>query len=105
MLFRPIPETWRGYRRRNRIAMLLLVVGFPLGVMLALVAKAWLGLANDWVFIGAVLVWCAAWGYAAIRVARWPCPRCGKPWLSHQEVRIGVRRACGNCGLGLYEGH
>lgn len=103
MRSRPIPESWRGYRHRNRIAALLLVAGLPLVVVLAIAAKILLGALSEFFFVGAVILWCAVWGYAAIRVSRWPCPRCGQPWLSNQEVRLGAPRVCANCGLGLYE--
>ena len=103
MRSRPIPESWHSYRRRNRIATLLLVAGFPFMVVLAIGAKILLGASSEFVFVGAVVLWCVAWGYAAIRVSRWPCPRCGQPWLSNQEVRLGAPRVCANCGLGHYE--
>jgi predicted RNA-binding Zn-ribbon protein involved in translation (DUF1610 family) len=103
MLFRTIPQSWLSYRCRNRVAVALLVVGFPLVVALAIGVKVLLSDASEFFFVGAVVVWCAAWGCAAFRVARWPCPRCGQPWLSNQEPQLGARRACKNCGLGLYE--
>ena len=98
-----IPDSWRGYRRRHLIAALSLVVGLPLVFMLALAVNLLLGVTSEFLFLGAIVLWCAAWGFAAIRVSRWPCPRCGQPWLGNQEVRLGASRTCANCGLGLYE--
>ena len=103
MRSRPIPESWRSYRQRKRRAVWLLVAGFPLAVVFAIAAKVLLGASSEFVFIGAVVLWCAAWGYAAIRVSRWPCPRCSQPWLANQEARLGAPRVCANCRLGLYE--
>lgn len=98
-----IPPSWQSYRNRNWLAVGLLVGGLPGAFLVVIATKIVFLLANDLVFIAAILLWCIAWGWAAFRVARWPCPRCGAAWLSNQEVRIGAPRKCANCGLGLYE--
>lgn len=98
-----IPESWRGYRQRNRVAVWLLVGGLALAVVVAIAVKVLLGASGEFIFLGTVVLWGAAWGYAALRVVRWPCPRCGQPWLSNQQARLGAPRVCANCGLGLYE--
>lgn len=102
MTRRAVPCSWQGYRRRNRVAVLALVAGLPLAFAVAIGAKLVFGGGGEVVLLSAVLLWCVLWGWAAIRVARWPCPRCGSPWLSNQDARIGTPRACATCGLGLY---
>ena len=102
MAGRVFPAAWQGYRRRNRVAVLALVGGLPLAFAAAIAVKLVFGGGGEALLVSAVLLWCALWGWAAIRVARWPCPRCGAPWLSNQEARIGAPRACAKCGLGLY---
>ena len=95
--------SWTLYRKRNWLAGGLLIGGLPLAVAIAIVAKVYFNFVGEFVLILAILIWCCAWGWAAIRVARWPCPRCGNPWLSNQEIRIGAGRQCAKCGLSLYE--
>ena len=103
MRSRPIPESWRSYQQHNRTAVWLLVAGLPLAFVLAIAVKILFNASSEFFLISAVVLWCGAWGYAAFRVSRWPCPRCSKPWLSNQEPRLGAPRVCANCGLGLYE--
>ena len=97
------PLAWQGYRRRNWLAAGLLVGGLPAAFAVAIAASIAFEPASEFVLFAAVLSWCLAWGWAAFRVARWPCPRCDIPWLSSQEPRLGVPRRCGRCGLALYE--
>jgi hypothetical protein len=85
---------WHQYRTRHRIAVGLLVLGLPATFAIAIVFKL-LSLLSEIALVGMVLLWACLFGYAAFRVVRWPCPRCGE--------RFGGDRACANCGLGLYE--
>jgi len=103
MRIRAIPPSWQSYRSRDRLAVGLLVGGLPGAVVLVIAAKVVFRLSNDFVFIAVMLLWCIAWGWAAFRVARWPCPRCGVAWLSNQDARLGTPRRCASCGLALYE--
>lgn len=103
MRSRPIPDPWYSYRRRNRIAAAVFVAVVPLVALLAVVASFLPEALSGLFSFGVLVLWCAALGYAAIRVVRWPCPRCGKPWLTHQDFRFGAPRKCSNCGLGLHE--
>jgi ribosomal protein S27AE len=50
-----------------------------------------------YVAVALSLLWFAV---AAFRLLRWPCPRCGRPFLASQDP---WERRCGNCALGLYE--
>lgn len=98
-----VPRSWTSYRKRNWLAVGLLLGGLPLAVALAIATRVVFHLEGDAALILAVLAWCCAWGCAAIRVVRWPCPRCGAGWLASQEARLGAPRRCAKCGLGLYE--
>lgn len=86
------------------MALLGLVVGMPAVVGLCMLGKIFLG--GVWwpyVLLVAMVAWATVWAWAAFRVVRWPCPRCGRPWLANQEPRLGVERRCPHCDLGLYE--
>jgi predicted RNA-binding Zn-ribbon protein involved in translation (DUF1610 family) len=96
-------SAWKVYRSRNRLAIGLLVLGFPCAIAIASGVTLLAGSFNAPAFVVWIALWCTTWGIAAFRVSRWPCPRCGRPWLAGQEPRIGGRRACASCGLGLYE--
>jgi hypothetical protein len=98
-----IPASWRQYRRRNLIATFSLVVGIPCVVTLAILFKLWNPKQAHIAFPVLLVMWALFWGWSAFRVARWPCPRCGRPWLSYQEPHLGAERRCKQCGLGLYE--
>jgi len=100
----PIPQAWQSYRRRNWLAVVVLIGGLPGTFALVIAAMLLFHLPqSDLALFLVVGLWCIALGWAAFRVVRWPCPRCGAAWLSNQELRLGARRACANCGLGLYE--
>jgi hypothetical protein len=89
-----IPKSWHSYRRLNRIAVWLLVAGFPFVVVLAVGAKILLGASSEFFFISVVVLWCVAWGYAAIRVSRCLTMRCSEPGMS-VVVAIVASRAPG----------
>ena len=99
----PVPASWREYQRRNRVAIWSFIAGllgvFTIGVLLGALNIP----GTVWVLPAAFLGWCFLWGRAAFRVVRWPCPRCGAPWLSSQPPEFSRHRKCGKCGLGLYE--
>jgi len=98
-----VPAAWRQYRRRNLIATLGLVAGMPCTVALAILLKLWSPEQAQFAFPIIVVVWALLWAWSAFRVVRWPCPRCGRAWLSYQEANLGAERRCKQCGLGLYE--
>ena len=87
-------QQWADYRRRNRIATLLLVPGFIVPLLVALLLRAFSAGPAIFFLAPPFAVWCAIWGYFAFRVVRFPCPRCGTQFQSARE--------CGNCGLRLY---
>jgi len=102
-MLKPIPSAWREYRFRNTVATVGLVLGAPVAVVFGILIKLWIPQYAEAVFVGLMVVWAVLWGWSAFRVVRWPCPRCGKAWLAHQEPAIGAQRVCSNCGLSLYE--
>ena len=102
-MFKPVPPEWREYRFRNTVATAGLVLGAPLVVVVGNAIKLWMPHYAENVFVGLMAICAVLWGWSAFRVVRWPCPRCGKAWLAHQEPTIGAQRVCSNCGLALYE--
>ena len=107
-----VPEPWREYRKRHILAVAGLLLGLPLLAVVGGAGVLWLGSYGIYVLIALLSLWGVFWGWAALHVVRWPCPRCGKAWLSHQEPVIGSpfsmsdrvgSRSCSNCGLALYE--
>ncbi len=98
-----IPKSWHSYRRRNWAATATLIIGLPITFLIAIAVNALFGTQSGLLLLGSLLLWAVVWAWSAIRIARWPCPKCGVAWLSNQEVRLGAPRVCSNCGLGLYE--
>jgi hypothetical protein len=97
------PEQWIEYRRRHLVASIGLVAGFPAVVAIAIAIKL-LGVENPTAaFAVLAIIWAGLWGWSAFRVVRFPCPRCGQPFLANQEPQFQATRCCSNCGLGLYE--
>jgi len=55
---------------------------------------------NRTMTMAAAMALSLAWfGVAAARLLRWPCPRCGRPFLGNHDPWA---RRCGNCSLRLY---
>ncbi len=102
-MFKKVPEKWEKYRRKNLVASLGLVFGLPLVAVLVATIKVWLPNYAEYSFQTLSIIWCALWGWSAFCVVRWPCPRCGVPWLSHQVAEFGAKQCCSQCGLCLYE--
>ena len=96
-------EQWKQYRRRHVAASLTLVFGLPLVVALAMVTRWLTGLDAQPMLVFLAVLWALAWGWLAFRTVRFPCPRCGKPFLAPQEPVLGGSRQCVSCGLRLYE--
>jgi len=96
------PEQWKEYRRWHLLASWGLL-GLPLVVVVAIALKILAGLASPAVFASLAVVWVAAWGAAALRSVRVPCPRCGASFLAGQDPAFQLKRCCSKCGLGLYE--
>ena len=104
-----MPETykrqWRKYRRRHWAATLGLVLGFPGSVLIAIGLRKITGQDPGLLVVATVLPWLAFWTWLAFRVARFPCPRCGVPFLANQESDTEMKKSgvCSKCGLKLYQ--
>ncbi len=98
-----IPPEWHEYRRRHNRAVLGLLGGLPVTMLLVIL----IGKVQPAFFHAAMViaptVWAVLWGWAAFQLVRWPCPRCGRAWLSNQEPVLGGNRCCVGCGLSLFE--
>jgi Na+/proline symporter len=86
---------WQDYRRRHRTAVLGCAIGLPVVVLVFVIGSLIFGLHSPGPFIIASFIWGAWWLWQAFHVTRFPCPRCGAAFNS--------ARACGRCGLQLYE--
>jgi predicted RNA-binding Zn-ribbon protein involved in translation (DUF1610 family) len=100
---RHVPPEWVGYRHRNRVALVSVLVGLPVSVCLAFAGILLAGQSPEVAATVCLSVWVILSGWAALRIVRWPCPQCGYAWLANQEPRLGAVRRCAHCGLGLYE--
>jgi len=91
--------SWRIYRRLNRtavVALFLFLVSMTVGDVLGNI----LGIDSMKSMLAVVFLALAYFALAAIRLFRWPCPRCGRPFLENQAPWA---LSCGSCNLGLYE--
>lgn len=102
-----MPETyklqWRVYRWRHWAATFGLVLGLPVAVFMAISLREIISQDSGLLVLGTVLPWLALWAWLAFRVVRFPCPRCGIPFLANQEPKMKKNRVCSRCGLKLYQ--
>jgi hypothetical protein len=95
---RVVPDAvWRDLRRDSQILWWVLLASLP-GMFLF----AWLldgALRQDFLFPLVTLVFLAAIGVAGLRVARFACPRCGKPFFETWYFFQLLRRECAHCRL------
>ncbi len=98
----PYHSKWRRYRRANWAAGLWLVAGFPLIVVIAIVAKLAIGEAALIAFVVLAVVWATSWAVLCLRVTRFRCPRCEGLYFAHTQIYFGAGRHCATCGLALY---
>ncbi len=102
-VFKPVPAAWQEYRFRSVVACMGLILGFPLVALVVIMFKLWISDGSDEVLIVLVALWTLFWGWSAIHVVRFPCPRCRQPWLASQEPGLDGKRCCSHCGLSRYE--
>lgn len=88
-------QVWHPYRIRHRLAAGLLILGLPGAFAIAIALKIFDISTSQIGLVTIVLIWACLFGYAAFRVVRFPCPRCGH--------HFGGARACTTCALLLYE--
>jgi len=90
-------EAWIALRRRSRVLSLLLFASVP-GIFLF----SWLldGVLRQSLLLPLITIaFLAAIGVAGLRVARFACPRCGKPFFENWYFFQLLRRECAYCGL------
>ena len=90
-------EAWRGLRRDSRILWWILFASVP-GMFLS----SWLldgVLRQSLVWPLTTLAFLTAIGAAGLRVARFACPRCGKPFFETWYFFQLLRSECAHCGL------
>ena len=91
-------EAWRLLRRDSQILWWLLSASLP-GILLV----SWLlldGVLRQSALLPLVtFAFVAAIGAVGLRVARFACPRCGKPYFETWYFFQLLRRECVHCGL------
>src|SRR6266851_4689170 len=99
---------WRGYKKLWILRLLSLALLFLFMVVAVNLGDESVehGLGRLFLVLGS-LAWIAAI-WADIRLSRWPCPRCGKPFIGFELARFltrnrDIRRYCKNCGLEKWE--
>lgn len=65
-----IPIAWRGYRRRNWVAIVALILGLPVALLAALCLFWLTGVKSDLYLLGSACLWALIFGWSAIRLAR-----------------------------------
>jgi hypothetical protein len=100
-----LPKTtnWAEFHRRDRMAKGWLVVGLPVMFLVGYATSRLLAIALGTVLVALSLPWSIVFAWFAFRLVRFPCPKCGVPFLAPQEFRFDAHRRCLNCGLGLHE--
>lgn len=97
-------QQWNSYRRRHWAASLGLLLGFPAACAVGYLIVAVADLDPGVALTVAGAAWGCIWLWLCLRVTRFPCPRCSKPFLAGQEPAFAATRCCSNCGLELYAG-
>ena len=95
-------QDWQRYRRRHWAASLGLLLGLPFSSALAYALLKLTGYDLIFVLFPIVALWSLIWLWLCLRVTRFPCPRCSKPFLAGQELMLAATRYCSSCGLQLY---
>ena len=97
-------QTWAIFRKRNRAAILWLLLGLPVFSALSIGATLVFGTKTTApVFLFVVMsVWSAIFLVLGFRVTSLKCPRCRGVFFSHAEFVHTNTRYCAKCGLKLY---
>lgn len=93
----PVVDAWSAYRKKRWVVVLVflgfLPIGFPLAVALSRLSGS--GSAFYMVAFG----WALALVVVYVRLAFFPCPRCGKAYFSRWWYYNPLSGACVHCGL------
>jgi len=90
-------EVWRDLRRRSRLLWWVLAASLP-----SIFLFSWLldgALQPSLLLPLLTLAFVTAIGVAGLRVARFACPRCGRPYFENWYFFQLLRRECAYCGL------
>lgn len=90
-------EVWRDLRRRSRLLWWVLAASLP-----SIFLFSWLlddALRPSLLLPLLTLAFVTAIGVAGLRVARFACPRCGRPYFESWYFFQLLRRECAYCGL------
>ena len=60
-MIKKVPDQWKEYRRRSRIASFGLVLGLPAVTAIAIAIKLWFPINAEDVFIGLAITWAIIW--------------------------------------------
>ncbi len=94
-----LDEAWRSLRRDSRILWWLLAASLP-GIFVVFLLLLLDGVLRQGAVLPLVtLLFVAAIGVAGLRVARFACPRCGKPYFETWYFFQLLRRECVHCHL------
>jgi len=90
-------EPWRVLRRRAQFLWFALFASLP-----GMFFFSWLldgALPQNLLWGLVIFLFVAAIGVAGVRVARFACPRCGKPFFENWYFFKPLRAECAHCGL------
>jgi ribosomal protein L37E len=94
-----LDEAWRALRRDSQILRWLLLASLP-GIFVVFCWLLLVGAPRQSAVLPLVtFAFVAAIGVVGLRVARFACPRCGKPFFESWYFFQLLRRECAHCGL------
>jgi hypothetical protein len=96
-------EAWRLLRRDSRILWWLLAASLP-GIFVVSLLLLDGALRQGALLPLVTFAFVAAIGVAGLRVARFACPRCGRPFFETWYFFQLLRRECAHCGLRREDG-
>jgi hypothetical protein len=98
-----IIDQWAEYRRRRRFNRLLISAGFPAMIGISFISSEFGPRdAPDWILGALFAPWVIAAVVGRIRLIRWPCPRCGRPFFASWYNNEWADR-CVNCKLDKWQ--
>ena len=96
-------EAWRALRRDSQILWWLLSASLP-GIFVVSCLLLVGALRQSALLPLVTFAFVAAIGVVGLRVARFACPRCGKPYFETWYFFQLLRRECVHCGLARERG-
>jgi hypothetical protein len=91
-------EAWRLLRRDSKILWWLLFASLP-GIFVVSLLLFYGALRQSALLPLVTFAFVAAIGAVGLRIARFACPRCGKPFFETWYFFQLLRRECVHCGL------